>query len=136
MKQTKITYITINDKVAITGIKNVASIEELKKEFPVAIISEYIGGYPHYYTDRHNLIIKEHPPKETIKTVESELEELFSKEDFECIVRVMKQSGKRLCQLIKWHNEKIEQHKIPFIVKEPGMYNEDIVISEPKTIKI
>lgn len=105
MKRTKIKYRKKGKNIEILDIENVATIEEIEKEFGVKVSNQYFSEHPNYSQ------IEEFISINFIGDYNSHMYKIpimQSKENFQEMIEQMKAAGKRLCEI----KNKIEQSEI------------------------
>jgi len=98
MKRTTIDYVVILDgKVRIIDILNAEDYDCISKEFGKEVRRLYSNGFPRYRGgDEHVVCIPEN--YDSITIFEGDI---VSKEKFSKVIDCMKQSGKRLADIVK-----------------------------------
>ena len=121
MKRTKIKYrVTADNMIEILDIENVASREELKKEFGEEVTRIYTSKFPYYYrdfipfTDSSKKGVLIFTPEAIFNVIYLRERCFYTKANFELRIQLMKQAGKKL-QQIKKDVENVSEPKIILI---------------------
>lgn len=105
VRRTEIEYITHEDKVIVTGIKNALSLKELQEQLGTGGFELYMDTLPVYYAidtnPQHVWVQRTRNSDLTRERVVIQVGTVFSKDEFGQLISVMKEAGIRLGRIMK-----------------------------------